>query len=372
MPRPKKSATDGIATVAPSTPAEKRAAALASDAMNKDFLAMAFENAEKKLRKAVQICLQQPCTAPFRARLNRDIGVVYIVGMNKIEDGKDEFAAALIGDPTVAIAPEMVTDEVSKAFLEVNRSLVADSQPAASAPSAPTVQLEDPAASGKESTDARTDADAWRDVANWVSLGIQQDLVIHTATKFVCNDRTRYRCYDNKNQWVNLTQPDSPVLSGNQINGTGIRLGTLRVLAGYERLLSKNFSAGVKLGMIVAGKAPRLALDQPVLSFHFELRGTYYPGEAPFAPDKLFRPYFFAAAGMAEVDGKVPVEIYQQKQFSRVNAWKRSGRDFLGLGGGSAFALGKNHGPYVEAKIVRMFGQATWAMALGAGYQYGF
>ncbi|HEY5961251.1 MAG TPA: hypothetical protein VIV60_32060 [Polyangiaceae bacterium] len=367
---PKKSATDGIATVAPSTPAEKRAAALASEAMNKDFLAMAFDSAEKKLRRAIQICLQQTCTAPFRARLNRDIGVVYIVGMNKIEDGKDEFAAALIGDPTVAISPDMLTDEVNKAFLEVNRGLVADSQPSTDMVE-PLEDTTPSAPSPDHATDVRSDEDAWRDVANWVSIGFQQDFVVHMATKYACNDNTHYRCYNEKNELRNYTQPSSPILRGNEINGTKVKLGTLRILAGYERLLSKNFSVGVKAGLIIAGKAPRLATDKSIFSYHLEGRGTYYPGVAPFAPSKLLRPYVFVTAGIAEVDSKISVEIYQQTQYSRVNAWKRSGRGFFGIGGGTVIALQKKHGMYVEAKLLRML-ESTWAMALGAGYMYGF
>lgn len=366
------SATDGVATIAPTTSAEKRAAALSNDAMNKDFLALAFEKAEKKLRKAIQICLQQSCSVPFRSRLNRDIGVVYIVGMNRIEDGKDEFAAALLGDPTVAIAPEMITDEVEKAFLEVKRGLAADANPTAAAPEAKGSPQTAENAEDTADEAPTSDEDAWRDNLNWLSLGIQQDFLVHSATKFVCNDGTRYRCYDGLNQNVNYTLNPN-IIGGNEIKSAGIKVATLRVLVGYERLLSKNFSIGLKLGMLVYGKSLRLATDRAVLAFHGEGRLNYYPGAAPFAPSKLMRPYVFLSGGLAEIDGRVSVDIYERdKPYARVVAWKRTGRIFVGLGAGLHFALAKKHGPFVEGRFMRMMEKSSFAAALQAGYAYGF
>jgi len=65
--------------------------------------------AEKKLREAIQICLLQSCTVGFQARLHRDLGVVYVAGMKRVEDGKDEFAMALTADATVILAASMDT-----------------------------------------------------------------------------------------------------------------------------------------------------------------------------------------------------------------------------------------------------------------------
>jgi hypothetical protein len=378
-------ATDGVAAVPAFTPAEKRAAALASDAMNHDFLAMTYDNAEKKLRRAVEICLaQQGCSVRFLARLHRDIGVVYIVGMNRIEDGKDEFATALSADSTVAIASESNTDEVETAFLEVKRALT-EEQESGTAQPRPKRNLglasdQASAHSAGKATPA-PGADAWRSVANWVSFGVQQDFMVHSATQYVCNDNTRYRCYDAQNTVQNFTTGRT-VVKGNEISSSGIMPATLRIMVGYERLLSKNFSIGLKLGMAVHGKAPRVlgappfVNDPAFVAFHGEGRLTLYPGAAPFAPTKVVRPYLFVSGGIAEVDGKISVEVFEQTsagiQSGRVLAWKRSGSGFLGIGPGLAFALGSNHGPFIEARFMQMLGKPAYVVATQGGYAVGF
>jgi hypothetical protein len=373
-------ATDGVAKVAPSTPAEKRAAALAFEATNKDFLAMAYDSAEKKLRRAIQNCLQQSCSVRFQARLHRDIGVIYIVGLNRIEDGKDEFATALSADPTVAIDADMNTQEVETAFLEVRRAMEAENQPNAMSEvqHRPGSSRNGQSASGAEATAQARAAEAWRDKRNWVSLGIQQDFMLHSATSQVC-DQPSYRCYDAQNQPQTFAASGRVVAKGNEISSGGFRPATLRLLVGYERLLSKNFSIGLKVGIVVYGKAPRVIAAAPAVSdpsflaFHGEARLTLYPGRAPFARTKVARPYLFASAGVAEVDGKVSVEVFEQNQpYARVAAWKRSGQGFFGAGFGLAFAFGENHGPFLEARLMQMLGKSASVVATQGGYAVGF
>ncbi len=366
-------ATDGVAVVRASTPTEKRAAALASEALNKDFLNTDFAGAEKKLRRAVEMCLKRDsCSVPFLARLHRDIGVVYIAGMNRIEDGKDEFATALSADTTVAIVPETNTEVVEAAFMEVKRSILEES----AGPRQPKVPQPNPASSRPEGGPAVSTpvpgADAWRAVANWLSFGVQQDFMVHTATENVCNAGSRYRCYDAQTIPQDYTFRGGEVTKGNEISSAGFKPGTLRLLLGYERLLSKNFSIGVKVGMRVSGKAPRYPDDPKLFSFHGEGRLTYYPGAAPFAPKKVARPYLFLSGGIAEIDSKITVEVYLNNQPSRVLAWKRSGNGFVGGGLGLAFALGKNHGPFLEARFMRMLEKPAFTAAAQAGYAVGF
>ena len=50
------------------------------------------------------------------ARLHRDLGVVLVAGMSRIEDGKKEFAEALKADPGIALEKDLVTPEVDQAF----------------------------------------------------------------------------------------------------------------------------------------------------------------------------------------------------------------------------------------------------------------
>jgi hypothetical protein len=363
-------ATDGVAVVRATTPTEKRAAALASEAMNADFLNTDFAGAEKKLRRAVEMCLKRDsCSVPFLARLHRDIGVVYIVGMERIEDGKDEFATALSADATVAIVPETNTEAIESAFIEVKRSILEEEQPKPEHPGRAAPRRRERA---QESPMPTPGADAWRDVKNWISLGLQQDFMVHTSTDNVCNAGSRYRCYDAQTIPQDYTGVPQATIRGNEISAAGFKAGTLRLLLGYERLLSKNFSLGLKVGMLISGKAPRYPTDPAILQFHGEGRLTLYPGAAPFAPTKVVRPYLFISGGIAEIDSKISVEVYVNNQPSKVLAWKRSGKGFVGAGLGTAFAIGKNHGPFLEARFMRMLEKPAFAAAAQAGYAVGF
>jgi hypothetical protein len=351
------------------TPAEKRAAALAKDAMDKDYLGMTYPAAEKKLRRAMQICMDQNCSAPFRARLHRDIGIIYVVGLNRAEDGKDEFSTALTLDPTVAISAEMNNDQAEKAFLEVKYTLFPETRPPAAPPAPETTEVD---LGGTPPEQDVSDSEAWRQNANWVSLGIQQDIYFHSATKWVCN-HTQYRCWDAAHvphDYTNdLTDPNS-----NQISGAKVKLATVRVLLGYERVLSKRFSVGLKLGMVISGKAPRALGDPGVVNVHGEARGAYYFGENPFDPSTKLRPYVLGMVGVAEVSSKVGVSVTltEEATTQTVLAWKRSGKFFLGAGFGATYLLAKNHGPYAEARLEAVFGNFALVPAVQVGYTYGF
>jgi hypothetical protein len=124
--------------------------------------------------------------------------------------------------------------------------------------------------------------------------------------------------------------------------------------------------------MLVSGKATRVAADPPVVLFHGEGRLTLYPGAAPFAPTKVARPYLFASGGIAEIDSKIAVDVYLNNQSTRALAWKRSGKGFVGGGAGLAFAFGRNHGPFLEARFMRMLEKPAFTGALQAGYALGF
>lgn len=367
--QPVTSATAGVAEVAPTTAAEKRAAALAKDAMNKDYLAMTYPSAEKKLRRAMQICMDQNCSAPFRARLHRDIGIIYVVGLNRAEDGKDEFATSLTLDPTVAISADMNNDQAEKAFLEVKYTLFPETKPPPAPPAPATTEVD---LGGTPATEDASSSESWREIPNWVSLGIQQDIYFHSSTKWVCN-HTQYRCWDAAHVPHDYTsEPTDP--NSNQIPGAKIKLATLRVLVGYERLLSKKFSVGLKLGMVVSGKAPRVLGDPAVVSVHGEARAAYYLGENPFDPSNKLRPYAVGMVGIAEVSSNVGVNITltEQATSQTVLAWKRSGKFFLGAGFGATYMLGRNHGPYAEARLQALFGNFSVAPAIQVGYTYGF
>jgi len=97
-------------------PKDAAALKLADDAINTDYLATNFAEAEKKLRRAIAMCAGNACTAQVRAKLHRDLGVVLVAGLNRTEDGKKAFAEALRADPSITLEKDLTTPEIEQAF----------------------------------------------------------------------------------------------------------------------------------------------------------------------------------------------------------------------------------------------------------------
>ena len=347
------SSSAGVDAVGPSTPAEKRAAKLASEASGADTRAGRNAVAEKKLREAIEICLVQKCSVPFQARLHRDLGIVYIAGMKRVEDGKDEFTAALTADATVVLTPSAEDKPaVKQAFAEV-KGAMASAQPAEvqsatdaetrseseaksdkAAHNSPQAASPGPKNSGATLDTAESpEAKATRSFLNWFSLGLEQDIVFHSNTINACSSGSRYECFDATGRQILV---NDFVSGGNQVSG-GFTTGTWRVLLGYDRAFAGRFSLGVRLGSVVAGAAQRAAGERAFMYFHGEGRAAVWLARDPFAVTGI-HPYIFVSGGVAEADGKVQVQYTDTRPGvcpdCWLNAWKRSGDGFLGIGAG--------------------------------------
>jgi len=102
--------------IAVAAPKDAAATKLADDAINRDYLAANFVEAEKKLRAAISICGASGCMPVVVGRLHRDLGVVLIAGMNRQEDGKQELAEAIRADPNVMLEKDLTTPEIDQVF----------------------------------------------------------------------------------------------------------------------------------------------------------------------------------------------------------------------------------------------------------------
>jgi hypothetical protein len=326
----------------PKTVAEKQASKLGSEAMGSDYGSGRHEIAEKKLREGIQICMTQHCSPAILAHLHRDLGVVYIAGMKHVEDGKDEFTAALTADPAVTLSPSMVDmPAVKQAFDDVKTGME-KSQSAASKPSEKE-SVEKPAEKAKEAEKPPEPAatveeppqkDAPKHWLNWISLGVQEDFVLHSKTSDACGSTGAYKCYDGNGERQPAYNAGSYVPGGNQVGSAGFQPGTLRILAGYDRVILNRFTAGARLGAMILGRANITQGDSAVMMFHAEARGAFWFGHDPFS--SLLRPYAFLSGGLAETDSKVLVQVQRNgdPNLYSFNAWKRSGMGFVGAGGG--------------------------------------
>ncbi len=379
------SSAAGQATVEPSTPAEKRAAKLASEATGADFRAGHHAVAEKKLRDAIQICMLQSCSEAFKARLHRDLGFVYVAGMKRVEDGKDEFTAALTGDSTVTLTSAMedkpavkqAFGEVKGAMSSAQTSATSDtessaaneekSEPESKPADAEKASKRAPDKDQPETTAEPPEVKSARAFLNWFSLAIEQDVVFHSQTPNACSTGGRYKCFDRNGIQRNV---DDFVPGGNQVSG-GLASGTWRILLGYDRVFAQRLSVGLKVGSVIAGKPEIAPGESGFKFFHAEGRAAIWLARDPFTTSGL-RPYVFLSGGLAETASKILVEYSAANcPNCKLNAYKRSGYEFVGAGAGIQYAITPRSGPTLEARYMQFFGPAVPAIGAQLGYAFG-
>jgi hypothetical protein len=107
-----------LASAATAEPKDKAALDLAKQAIEVDYLGTNFEQAEAKLKKALALCKGNACSAAVVGQIHRDLGVVAIAGLKKLDEGKAHFVDALKADPSVQLDPDLTTAEIKAAFEE--------------------------------------------------------------------------------------------------------------------------------------------------------------------------------------------------------------------------------------------------------------
>lgn len=258
---------------------------------------------------------------------------------------------------------------------------------------------------------------------NWVGLHFAMDFPV-VGGDDVCSresqDNEGFSCFykGSDRQYVFDPQPGH----ANKIN-TGVSLGTMRVLASYDRMLTPAISVGARLGYAFNG-GPTPEGGTAFLPFHAEVRGTYWIGDMGQEG-----PRFFAhlGGGLAQVDAKLDVTI-RDCQISPVDqqglnttdpdylgcatgidhqspdevngrvppggqpatqsdppstydglhppnqldAYKKLGQSFVGLGGGVLYAFTANSGLMFDLHFMMMLGSTGLVVEPGLGYVYGF
>jgi hypothetical protein len=229
---------------------------------------------------------------------------------------------------------------------------------------------------------------------NWLGLHFGMDIAFVGGTN-VCSSGGGYECYQAGSSDQPFTGPPFP--------GTGIKdgaaLGTMRVMASYDRALMRLFSLGARIGFAFNGGPPAVTnnyenddpSDDETIAFlpvHLEGRATLWPGPGGIGA-KLFRPYVFVNGGMAQVDAKVPVTVWDcsgeganrqacgEGTFgppttqTKVDAWKKLGQGFVGGGAGIVFALKEQIGLQLNGNVMYMIGSPGLVLEPSLGVVYG-
>ncbi len=131
----------GLCGVAQAGTNEEQAKKLAEQALFDDYLNLKFEAAKTKLILAVDLCRDQ-CDPEVRAKLYRDLGVVYVAGLKNRDEGVGAFMKAVQIDPAVQLDPDLSNEDIASAFKEAQQLTAAGAdapppppgEPAAPAP----------------------------------------------------------------------------------------------------------------------------------------------------------------------------------------------------------------------------------------------
>ncbi|HEX2881701.1 MAG TPA: tetratricopeptide repeat protein [Polyangiaceae bacterium] len=129
----------GTASADPNEEATK----LNEDAIMNDYLTLNLDAAVSKLQKAIELCAGDACSKAVLAKVHRDLGVVYIAGMQKRDEALAAFIEALKVDPNVALDKDLSTPEAEQVFAEAKGQAGETPAPEEKPPAGPPPQSDE-------------------------------------------------------------------------------------------------------------------------------------------------------------------------------------------------------------------------------------
>ena len=207
---------------------------------------------------------------------------------------------------------------------------------------------------------------------NWLSLAYSADLTVVSGVGDACSakaqrDATLSCFYSGGVQYDGIPATGN----GNTLHG-GVGLGSMRVLAGYDRLLGQRVTLGARLGFAFLGAPAREDNKKKFIPFHAEARGAYWIGKDPFA-GKGVRPYVFANAGLADTSARLSTQVVEKasSKTTTLDVYKTSGPFFGGGGFGIQYAVSPEAAMVVELAGRAMFPDFAPVIAPSLGFAYG-
>jgi hypothetical protein len=313
----------GLASSASAGPKDAQAELERKKALDEDYLDTRFDDADRRLRAAIQACGGDACSRATTAKLYIALGSVLAGGKKELSDASDAFVEALTLDPKAKIDPDLASSEVTFAFDQARKRLglggtKGDKKAPAEKP-APVVEKEKPEPAADNDKPEREKSDPERPPEpepekprpaearrNWLTLAFSPDIAFVSGDN-VCAKATQ------ESDHIFCTRKDATHYVGTPTVGnadnisTGAVLSTMRLTLGYDRLVGERFTLGARLGFAFNGASDGGASFLPV---HAEARFGVWPGAAPFVGSGV-RPFLFLAVGVAQVDSRVDVEVLE-------------------------------------------------------------
>lgn len=207
---------------------------------------------------------------------------------------------------------------------------------------------------------------------SWVTVSFAADIAYSSGVDVCTQESQRdnyFACYQSNGEPYGGT----PILGrANDIQG-GFAPSTMRALVGYDHLVHPNVTVGGRLGYAFNGS------PDDFLPFHADARVAFYFGNDPFSRAGV-RPFVFAAFGLMQVDTKVPVEVLEEGGDCTkpggckvdLDAWKRAGNVFAGLGVGAQYAVTPAHALVLAVRGEYLFPASAAVITPEIGFATGF
>lgn len=357
-------------------PKDRAARARGDAAIDKHYLAMDMKLAEAELKSAIGMCAGRKCSPSVEATLRRDLAMIYLA-VKKDGPAKQQMKQALALDPALKLNPDLTTDELRKIYVQTGggkkRPAAAAAAPAESEPVVETVVLEEEPEAGLDDEAEEEGTDSGGPFKHWASGALQLDTLLHKQTKDACTTSGAYFCYNADGKRYGFRdEPELRADQGNKVDG-GLALATIRVLLGYDYHLLPSLTVGGRLGVAFrGGPVDDVADKQGFFPVHLELRAQRIFSATPFRP-QAFTPYVGLVTGVAQVDSDVPIEVYQvdNTQQYELQGYKKSGKGFVGLSGGTYYLVDSKIAPFAELVFMQMLPVSAQVFALRVGVAYG-
>ncbi len=361
-------------------------------ALDQDYLETRFDDAENRLRGAIQACGTDDCSPAVLARLHVALGSVLAGGKKALQDAQDAFVDALNLDPTIQPDPDMSSAEVTFAFEQAQKKRKLGKSP--------PPPVEEPAPKSDEGAEKPAEPPpeekkpASEPERNWVSLAFIPDLSFVSGEEVCTKESQRTEHYYCARQDGSRYVGTPTVGNGDNIN-SGIALSTMRATLGYARLVGDHFTFGVRAGFAFNGARGDAASFIP---FHGEGRIAFWPTSAPFSAAGV-RPFVFVSGGYAQIDTKVDVEVLEDGEACRaldpedtsspctqatgkdgaiqprkqtLSAYKQTGLGFASIGGGVQFSPTRRVGIDLGVRASLTFPVVAPVISPEAGISVGF
>jgi hypothetical protein len=213
----------------------------------------------------------------------------------------------------------------------------------------------------------------------FLGLHLMQDVAVVSGTD-VCTQGSQrdagFACFrSDGNQYLGAPQPGlRNVIAGE------LTLATTRVALGADLKLADQVSIGLRAGYAFLGGAPRGNDGKAFFPLHAEARAAYWLSSAY---STSVAPFLFAAGGLAQVDAKNTVTVFEDPNVPAppnqpdnpasqdLDAYKKMGLFFAGAGMGAYFPFGSSHGLTTELRFLFLFPDTGFVTGGALGYVLG-